>query len=110
MGVTTSQLEQDLKAGALKGGPDDSTVVSRVLEVYLKPMQESMKEVTPVMELAGRDTRERARLLPSIMLVSYRSSATPFEGCCRVCVSRGSAGITAAVACAFAVMLNALEF
>ncbi|CAM9375610.1 unnamed protein product, partial [Hapterophycus canaliculatus] len=62
------KLEQDLKAGALKGGPEDSAVVSRVLEVYLKPMQESMKEVAPVMELAGREARDRARLLPSIML------------------------------------------
>jgi len=61
------QLEQDLKAGALKGGPDDSAVVSRVLEVYLKPMQESMLKVAPTMQIAGREARERVRLLPLVM-------------------------------------------
>lgn len=75
--VPTTQLEQDLKAGALKGGDEDSVVVSRVLEVYLKPMQEAMLEVAPVMQLAGREARERARLLPSIMQV--RDGASPFH-------------------------------
>lgn len=67
-----TQLEQDLEAGALKGGDDDSAVVARVLEVYLKPMQETMLRVTPVMQLAGREARERVRLLPSIMQVRVR--------------------------------------
>lgn len=63
------QLQQDLRAGALKGGVEDSAVVSRVLEKYLEPMQENMVGVAPLMELAGRDTRERARLLPLLMKV-----------------------------------------
>lgn len=67
-----SQLEQDLKTGALKGGDEDSVVVSRVLEVYLKPMQKTMLKVAPIMQLAGREARERARLLPSIMQVRVR--------------------------------------
>lgn len=66
---STTQLEQDLEAGTLKGGVEDSAVVSRVLEVYLKPMQETMLKVAPVMQLAGREARERSRLLPSIMQV-----------------------------------------
>ncbi|CAM9097550.1 unnamed protein product [Pylaiella littoralis] len=61
------KLEQDLEAGALQGGTEDSAVVSRVLEIQLKPMQETMLKVAPVMELAGREARDRARLLPSIM-------------------------------------------
>lgn len=63
------QLEQDLKAGALKGGPEDSVVVLRVLEVYLEPMQEEMLKVAPLMQLAGREARERVKLLPLIMKV-----------------------------------------
>ncbi|CAM9731474.1 unnamed protein product [Ectocarpus sp. 4 AP-2014] len=62
-----NKLEQDLKAGALKGGPEDSVVVLRVLEVYLEPMQEEMLKVAPLMQLAGRESRERVKLLPLIM-------------------------------------------
>ncbi|CAN0239602.1 unnamed protein product, partial [Ectocarpus sp. 8 AP-2014] len=61
-----NKLEQDLKAGALKGGPEDSVVVLRVLEVYLEPMQEEMLKVAPLMQLAGRESRERVKLLPLI--------------------------------------------
>lgn len=68
-----NQLEQDLEAGALKGGTEDSAVVSRVLEIELKPMQETMLRVAPVMQLAGREARDRARLLPSIMKVRVAS-------------------------------------
>lgn len=64
-----NQLEHDLEAGALQGGAEDSAVVSRVLEIELKPMQETMLRVAPVMQLAGREARDRARLLPSIMKV-----------------------------------------
>eukprot|EP00903_Cladosiphon_okamuranus_P014346 g13320.t1 len=62
-----NKLEQDLKAGALKGGDEDSVVVSRVLEIYLKPMQQAMLKVAPLMQIAGLEARERAKLLPSIM-------------------------------------------
>lgn len=52
--------------------------MSRVLEVYLKPMQETMLKVAPIMQLAGREARERARLLPSIMQV---------HACARACLA-----------------------
>lgn len=73
------QLEQDLKAGALKGGDEDSAVVSRVLEVYLKPMQEAMRKVAPMLQIAGRDSRERVRLLPSIMQVCVGGSPNMYK-------------------------------
>lgn len=43
----------------------------RVLEIKLKPMQEAMLEVAPLMQLAGREARERVKLLPLLMKVGF---------------------------------------
>lgn len=73
---------EDLRTETLKGGDEDSAVVARVLENYLRPMQKAMSEVTPAvqMQLSGQKNRERSSLLPLLMKVHaalFRSPPSP---------------------------------
>lgn len=65
------KLVEDLQTGTLKGGDEDSAVVARVLENYLRPMQKTMLEVTPAVQvqLSGQKNKERSSLLPLLMKV-----------------------------------------
>lgn len=65
--LVVNKVEEDLRAGALKGGAEDSAVVVRILETFLKPMQQTMAKAAPAMRLAGRENVERVKLLPLLM-------------------------------------------
>lgn len=68
------------------GGKEDSAVVVRFLDTYLKPMQETMLAVAPAMNLDQAQSNDRLKLLPLLMKVN--TSSVP--------LTRGSFGPTAA--------------
>lgn len=66
-------MERDLREGELVGGAEDSAVVLRFLDTYLKPMQVTMLAVAPDMKLDQAQSNDRLKLLPLLMKVNASS-------------------------------------